>query len=57
MAAVSLYLEDALHERAKAHAEKERRSLSAQIAYWAEQAIEKELKKEAASGDAAEVAA
>jgi predicted transcriptional regulator len=56
MAAVSLYLEDALHERAKAHAEKERRSLSAQIAYWAEQAIDKELKKEAASGDAEEAA-
>ena len=56
MAAVSLYLEDDLHERAKAFAEKERRSLSAQIAYWAEQAMDKELKKEAASVDAADVA-
>jgi len=56
MAAVSLYLEDDLHERAKAYAEKERRSLSAQIAYWAEQAMDKGFKKEAASVDAAEVA-
>lgn len=56
MAAVSLYLEEDLHERAKVHAEKERRSLSAQIAYWTEQAMQKELQKEGASGDAAQEA-
>ena len=36
--------------------EKERRSLSQQIAYWIERELEKEASAEAASVDAAEVA-
>lgn len=36
MPAVTISLDEELIERAKAHAERERRSLSAQIAYWVE---------------------
>jgi len=55
MPAVTISLEEELIERAKAHAERERRSLSAQIAYWIEQEM-RETKPEAASVEAAEVA-
>jgi hypothetical protein len=36
MPAVTISLDEELIERAKAHAERERRSLSGQIAYWIE---------------------
>jgi hypothetical protein len=54
MAAVTFSLEEKLHFRAKAYAEKERRSLSQQIAYWIEREIEKETPLEAASVEAAD---
>jgi hypothetical protein len=47
MPAVTISLEEELIERAKAHAERERRSLSSQIAYW----IERELAAVAAPAD------
>lgn len=54
MPAVTISLEQELIERAKAHAERERRSLSSQIAYW----IERELPRsafESVSAEAGEV--
>jgi len=56
MPAVTISLEEELIERAKVHAECQRRSLSSQIAWWIIQAMDKEDKPEAASVEAAEVA-
>jgi len=57
MAAVTFSLEEHLHEQAKAYAEKERRSLSQQIAYWIERELEKETTPQPeAVASAAEVA-
>lgn len=53
MPAVTISLEETLIERAKAHAERERRSLSAQVAYWIERELE--AQPEAVRVEAAEV--
>lgn len=56
MPAVTISLEEKLIDQAKVHAERQRRSLSSQVAWWIIQAMESENKPEAASVDAADVA-
>ena len=56
MPAVTISLEEDLIERAKAHAERERRSLSSQIAYWIERELPPVAVAESVRMEAGEVA-